>query len=187
MTRKPATAPETTAPDSEIGNQILVALRRVIRAIDRHSHRLVRSHGLTGPQALLLKEIAAAGALSAGVLATRVSLSQATVTDVVKRLEARGLVTRLRDPADRRRVELRLTPQGEATLAGSPPLLQERFVARLAELDDAGQSHLLSALQQIATMMDAEDLDAAPLLASGAIRASAEAVARANTPADDPE
>ncbi len=189
MTIEPARAAPDPQParhpdPSPIGSDILSALRRVIRAIDRHSHHLVQSCGLTGPQALLLKEIAAAGTLSAGELAQRVSLSQATITDIVKRLEARGLVTRPRDPLDRRRVILRLTEQGKATLAASPPLLQERFLSRLAELPAAEQQGLLKALQRIAAMMDAEHLDASPVLTSGAIAASAEAVARANATDD---
>ena len=59
--------------------QVLVALRRVTRAIDLHSKQLVQTHGLTGPQALLLKELLRAEETSVGELARRVSLSQATV------------------------------------------------------------------------------------------------------------
>ena len=49
---------------AEISEEILIALRRVIRAIDQHSRNLVTSHGLTGPQALLLTEIVRSGSLT---------------------------------------------------------------------------------------------------------------------------
>jgi DNA-binding MarR family transcriptional regulator len=171
----------------DITENILIALRRVIRAIDRHSRNLVQSHGLTGPQALLLKEIVRNNKMTGSELAKRVSLSQATVTDVVKRLESRGLLEKSRDPVDKRKIILRGTARGEALVRQSVPLLQERFQARLSELRDWEQTQLLSSLQRIAEMMDAEDLDAAPMLASGAITASPKAVEEAVAPHVDEE
>lgn len=91
-------------------DEVLVALRCVIRAVDLHSQQLVRSHGLTVPQALILKEIVSSGETAVGEVAQRVSLSQATVTDILNRLEKRKFVTRERSSADRRRVLVRPTP-----------------------------------------------------------------------------
>ena len=159
----------------DVGDQVVVALRRVIRAVDLHSRTLVESHGLTGPQAIILKALQN-GSLTAGELATRVSLSQGTVTDILNRLEQRGLITRIRDTADRRRVRVESTHTGLALLEQSPPLLQERFVERFNNLQDWEQTQLLASLQRIAAMMDAEGIDAAPVLSSGSVRASAKAV-----------
>ena len=72
--------------NNDLGDQVIIALRRVIRAIDLHSRTLVSTHGLTGPQALILKALQYEG-LTAGELANRVSLSQGTVTDILNRLE----------------------------------------------------------------------------------------------------
>jgi len=156
-------------------DQVLSALRRVIRAVDLHSRQLVQSHGLTGPQALVLKALGD-GILSAGALAEQVSLSQGTITDILNRLEQRGLVTRVRSESDRRRVMVELSPAGRDCLASSPPLLQDRFASRFEELEDWEQSLLLASLQRIAAMMDAGELDAAPVLSSGSVRATPEAV-----------
>lgn len=169
--------------DTDISEAILIALRRIIRAVDQHSRHLVSSHGLTGPQALLLTEIVRGGSLTGSELATRVSLSQATVTDVVKRLEGRGLLVKQRSEADKRRILLSATEAGAALVSQSVPLLQERFQQRLASLQDWEQLQLLSSLQRIAELMNAEDLDAAPLLASGAVTATAKALQEALTPA----
>ncbi len=169
----------------DISENILIALRRVIRAIDQHSRNLIQSHGLTGPQALLLTEIVRSQVLTGSELAKRVSLSQATVTDVVKRLENRGLLERSRDQSDKRKMILRATVQGEALVKQSVPLLQESFQNRLNELKDWEQNQLLSALQRIAEMMNAEDLDAAPMLTSGAITASPQAVEDVINPVSD--
>jgi len=156
-------------PRADRCDEVLIALRRVMRAVDLHSRALVRSHGLTAPQALVLKEIAAAGELAVGTVAQRVSLSHATTTDIVNRLEKRGLVARTRSSNDRRRVMLRATPAAVASLQRAPPLLQESFSGRFAQLPEWEQSMLLAALQRIAALMDAERIDAAPLLAAGSV------------------
>ena len=154
---------------------ILIALRRVIRAVELHSRKLVQSHGLTGPQSVILREVIASGGLTPGELARRVSVSQATVTDIVKRLEARKLLRRHPDAADRRRVMVKATRAGERLHAGAPPLLQETFVQRFAALPEWEQNMLLAALQRTAALMDAEDIDASPLLTSGPVDAPPEA------------
>jgi hypothetical protein len=58
----------------------------------------------------------------------------------------------------------------------SLPLLQERFEKRLGDLKDWEKMQLLSSLQRIAEMMNAEDIDASPVLASGSITASVETI-----------
>lgn len=168
----------------DISEQILIALRRVTRAVDQYSRQLAQNHGLTGPQAMIMKEVQREAGLTMGELARRVSLSQATVTDVAKRLEARGLLERSRDEQDRRRVIIRLTPAGQQLLEQPLPLLQESFVSRLGELQEWEQTQLLASLQRVARMMDAEDIDAAPVLASGAVDTTPEAVVRITEPAE---
>lgn len=168
--------------NNDISEAILIALRRIIRAVDQHSRKLVSSHGLTGPQALLLTEIVRSAPLTGSELASRVSLSQATVTDVVKRLEGRGLLIKERSESDKRRINLHATEEGAALVRQSVPLLQERFQQRLDSLQDWERMQLLSSLQRIAELMDAEDLDAAPLLTSGSITATAQAVEEALSP-----
>lgn len=168
-------------PGADRCDEVLVALRRVIRAVDLHSRALVRSHGLTAPQALVLKEIVAAGELQVGALAQRVSLSHATITDILNRLERRGLVSRSRSEVDRRRVLVRATAAAEQTLERAPPLLQESFAARFTGLADWEQSMLLASLQRIAALMDAERIDAAPVLAAGGVNDMAD-VAGATDP-----
>lgn len=159
----------------DISGLVIMALRRLIRAVDLHSRTLAASYGLTGPQALILKALENES-LAAGELAKRVSLSQGTVTDILNRLEQRELIKRIRDTQDRRRVLVEATNSGLAILKQSPPLLQDRFAQQFNNLQDWEQTQLLSSLQRIAAMMDAEDIDAAPVLSSGSVRATAKAV-----------
>lgn len=172
--------------DSDRTDEVLVALRRVIRAVDLHSRALVRSHGLTAPQALVLKAIVAADELPVGAVAQRVNLSHATITDIVNRLERRGLVIRTRSETDRRRVLVRATPEASETLRRAPPLLQDAFAARFAKLADWEQTLLLASLQRIAALMDAERLEAAPVLAAGSVEEAAESPAGTDGAGADP-
>lgn len=149
--------------------QVLVALRQVIRATDLHSRHLMKTTGLTAPQLLVLRELGGAGELSVSELAQRISLSQGTVTSILDRLQARGLVDRERSPTDRRRVLLRLTPTAQAALARAPLPLQEHFVRQFEGLQPWEQHMILAALQRVAQLMNADRIDAAPVLAIGAL------------------
>ena len=146
---------------------ILVALRRVMRATDQYSRQLVKKTGLTAPQLLLLQVIQKRGETFIGELAAEMSLSHATVTTIVDRLEGRALVERVRCAADRRRVQVILTSSGERILQGAPLLLQDQFVEQFSGLGSAEQEQLISSLQKIAQMMDAEAIDASPVLDVG--------------------
>jgi DNA-binding MarR family transcriptional regulator len=150
-------------------NEILVALRRIMRAIDLHSKQLERLAGLTVPQLLVMKCVLEAGELSVGDLARGVSLSQGTVTSILKRLELKGLVAKQRPRDDRRKVLITLTDKGQAQLSSSPELLQQEFMNRFEALQPWEQKMLTSAVERIATIMDAEAVDASPILQIGEI------------------
>jgi DNA-binding MarR family transcriptional regulator len=145
-------------------DEVLVALRRVIRAIDIHSKKLAQQHGLTGPQALIIKEVIRQQSVSIGLLAKEISLSHATVTDIVKRLESRGLLLRQRSEQDRRQVFISATPAAKERMKHSIPLLQEKFIERFEKLAQWEQTQIVSSLEHISAMMDAEEIEASPIL-----------------------
>jgi len=112
----------------------------------------------------VLNSIDLLGDVTVKRISDEVSLSQATVTTILNRLEDRGLLERVRNPDDKRIVNARLTPAGRSALAASPPLLHESFIQRFERLSKQEKAKILSSLQSVAGMMDAEDLDAAPIL-----------------------
>lgn len=146
---------------------VLVALRRVIRATDLHSKHLAKTTGLTAPQILLLQSIRDNGGATIGELAKVMSLSQATVTSILDRLEKKGLVYRQRSKEDKRKVHANLTEQASETLKEAPIPLQEHFARQFNELHNWEQTMIISALQRVAQMMDAQDIDASPVLDIG--------------------
>lgn len=155
-----------------ISDRVLIALRRIMRAVDLHSRKLVQLHGITGPQLIVLTELVASGAMTVGSLAREVSLSHATVTGILDRLERRGLIRRERSDDDKRKVFVSASTAGRAILEENPPFLQERFLSRLSELRDWEQSLILSSLQRIVAMMEAEEIEASPVLMSGPLNAT---------------
>lgn len=149
--------------------ELLVALRQITRAIDLHSRRLLRESGLTTSQLMILKTVAKHGQSSPTAIAREIHLSQATVTNVLARLEDHGLVAREKSGQDRRSVEVRLTRQGESKIANAPEMLQADFLENYRKLAPWEANMLLSSLQRLAAMMNAEDMDASPILAVGEI------------------
>jgi DNA-binding MarR family transcriptional regulator len=168
---------EVTTPadaPASVTVQVVEALRRIIRAVDLHSRSLVQRYRLTGPQLVVLKAIADGNPSSVGEIARSVHLSQATVSGILDRLESRGLLTRTRSHDDRRRVVVSLSAAAEETLRSAPPLLQEHFIERFLELDELEQRGILASLKRVVSLMEARDLEATPILATGPISASLE-------------
>ncbi|WP_231753547.1 MarR family winged helix-turn-helix transcriptional regulator [Rosistilla carotiformis] len=156
-------------PELSNEDQIVAAIRQIIRAVDLHSRQLVNGHGMTGPQLAVLQEIKRLGPVSPTSLSRAVHLSQATITGILQRLERRGLIQRQPSVSDRRSVHVQATDAGIEFLSGSPSLLQDRFRGALSTLEDWERLQILSTLQRVASLMDADQIDASPHLTSGDI------------------
>lgn len=147
---------------------VLIALRRIIQAIDSHSKQLSKTTGLTTPQLLVLQALAHNGEMTMGSLARELSLSQATITSILARLEKRQLLARQRGTQDKRCVYAHLTPKASSYLDQAPKPLQADFIERFSSLSEWEQNLIISSLQRVAHMMNADNIDAAPLLHLGA-------------------
>ena len=145
----------------------LIALRRILKVTELNSRRLARQSELTASQILLLRYVAQQGRALPSEIAKAIELKQATITVLLNKLEAAGLVTRRRDTEDRRRVWVRLTDAGHKVLEQSPDLLQSRFQHGFDQLDDWEQSMIITALERTAALLDAKDVEAAPVLDVG--------------------
>jgi DNA-binding MarR family transcriptional regulator len=155
-----------------LAHEVLRSIRRIVRRVSTYSRHLSAATGVTVPQLVCLKAVAeleeAEAEVTAAMVARKVQLSPATVSRVLDRLVASGLVERQRRSRDRRRVCLTLTDSGWERFENLPTPLQERFVERLLALGEDERQSLLLALRRITELMEAEDLDAAPMLTPGA-------------------
>jgi DNA-binding MarR family transcriptional regulator len=149
-------------------DSIVAALRRIVRGIDVHSRELLQRCGLTTPQLLTMRALVRMEPVAVTVLAGAVSVSQATMTGILDRLEQQCFVARSRGQGDRRNTLVRSTESGRQFIASAPSVLQDRFRSELHSLARWEQTAMLATLEHIAAMMGVEELTASPILTSGA-------------------
>lgn len=133
-----------------LDRQICFTLYATSMAITRAYKPLLDELGLTYPQYLVLCTLGEGGPMTIGAIATRLDLESSTVTPLVKRLEAAGLVERRRGMEDERKVEVTMTPAGEALLERSG-CLGELLLARSGMAPDD-----LEALNKLVQALRAE-------------------------------
>ncbi len=97
-----------------LDHQLCFALYSASLAMTKIYKPLLAPLGLTYPQYLVMLVLWEDEGVTVSQLGERLALDSGTLTPLLKRLEAAGLVQRLRDAADERRVLLRLTPAGRA-------------------------------------------------------------------------
>ena len=136
----------------------LDALRRIVQGLRLSAAHAERETGLSGAQLFVLQQLAEAPAQSLNELALRTRTHQSSVSTVVSRLVARGLVSRRRDPGDARRLLLDLTPAGRTLLGGAPETVQTRLIAALERLSRPRLKALATSLSDLvrAVGMEAE-------------------------------
>ena len=104
--------PSKIDPMLQLGNQLCFALYSTSLAMTRLYKQLLEKLGLTYPQYLAMLVLWEKDGLMVSELGERLYLDSGTLTPLLKRLEASGLVARLRDVADERRVHITLSPAG---------------------------------------------------------------------------
>ncbi|MEX0923876.1 MAG: MarR family transcriptional regulator [Rhodovibrionaceae bacterium] len=145
-------------------NAALVAMRRILRAADIHAKRLSRATNLKTSQLLVIQTIDESGEMTVGEIAEKVNLAQASVTAIIDRLQESGLLSRQRGDSDKRKVYVHLTEQGLEVLNRAPTALHDRFSERFSALEGWEQLQMVAVLERVAAMMDADRIEAAPVL-----------------------
>jgi DNA-binding MarR family transcriptional regulator len=173
--------PMTPVRRSPYEESILRSLRRILRGIALYNKHLASLYDVTGPQLVCLRYLSLLGPTTPSRLAAATSLSKATITGIVDRLERRGLVSRDRSVTDKRKVNLQLTEKGKELVFTAPLPLQERFAHNLAVLPKSRQGEIDRTLHRIVQMMEVKDIDAAPILETA--DAMSEAVGTSREPA----
>lgn len=131
---------------------IFQSLRRLQHAGEVHAKRLARFGGLTPMQLMILQVLAGEPRLTASELSGQVSLSAATLSGMLERLEEGGLLHRQRDDQDRRRQWLLLSERGRELVKQAPSLLPPEFRQRFAELSDWERFSITAALLRAAEL-----------------------------------
>ncbi|PLX85453.1 MAG: MarR family transcriptional regulator [Desulfuromonas sp.] len=151
--------------------RILQSLRRIIRAVEIHSRKLATQHQITGPQLACLLALAENESLTTTGLAQAVYLSPSTVVGIIDRLADKGLVDRMRSTRDRRQVLICVTEAGKKLAENAPSPLQDTLSEALVKLPELEQVSITLAMEKVVDLMEARQIDAAPLLETGPISA----------------
>jgi DNA-binding MarR family transcriptional regulator len=132
------------------------AAREISRLYGQMWHRFtsprqpVAGLGLTVRMLEVLRHLAGAGPLTVGEQAKHLGIGRATATELVDRLEAKGLVARMRDQRDHRRVFVWLTDEGRRRIADLPDRRgQDPFVAAVAALDVRTRRQIVHGLTKL--------------------------------------
>src|SRR5712671_228269 len=158
---------------------VLDCVRRIVRALRESSREAERKVGVSGAQLFVLQQIAAGQARSVTELAERTLTHQSSVSVVVQRLAAAGLIARSRSPRDRRRTDLRLTARGRSLVSSAPPLLQERLIEAVRQLPPARRLGLAAALSEVVDRMQLPGGAAPMFFEDGGRRGGPRAASRA--------
>ena len=146
--------------------EIIDNLRRVFQVVNEQSKKAEHTTGLTGPQLWAIKTIAQDAPLMVSELARRMHLHPATVVGILDRLEAHGLVTRIRSTIDRRVVRVQLTARGRALVRKAPEVAQGLLVTGLELLTTKELKNIAGGLDQLVEILGAQGMPPRLILSS---------------------
>lgn len=146
----------TRTKTSEDAAAILDSLRRIVRHLRVSSSEAESKLGMSSAQLFVLSQLKEGSSSSIRELAARTSTDPSSVSVVLDRLEERRFVVRVRDPEDRRRTKLEITPLGARRLAQAPELPQLRFLRALEGVPSARRKILVQSLAELTTLLGAD-------------------------------
>ncbi|MGJ8605659.1 MAG: MarR family winged helix-turn-helix transcriptional regulator [Marivita sp.] len=158
-----------TADSNSRMDDSLIALRRILRATELYARDLAHAVGLTPAQLRVLQIVDERDSVTPKALSTQMGVSQATVSALVDKLVAQGLVERVPSIQDRRQINVTVTVDGRARMERAPDALQQRYARAFLGLAEWEQAQLVATLERVADMLDAQGLDASPVLTTGEI------------------
>ncbi|HEX7019545.1 MAG TPA: MarR family winged helix-turn-helix transcriptional regulator [Gemmatimonadaceae bacterium] len=140
--------PPSSATDNRASERSLNAIRSIVRALRINTRAIELQMGISLAQLFVLQQLAERPAESLNDLAERTATHQSSVSVVVRRLVDRGLVSRVASAADRRRIEIDVTPEGRTLLAGAPVTIQTQMMNALRRMPVADQAQLADLLER---------------------------------------
>lgn len=128
------------------------AIYKAEQAFNRAYRSALEPLGLTYPQFLVMRLLWKDGRLSVGQVSERLGLDTGTVTPLLKRLSAIGLVVRERRLDDERRVDVVLTEEGRALESKSGAVME--CIAQAVGMDEASALRLLKDINDLASNLN---------------------------------
>jgi len=143
--------------------EIVAAVRKLVRSVYLDSARTGRKFGVSGPQNLVMRNLKTYGPLSSAELSRKMFVTPANMTGIIDRLEAKGLVRRERKPSDRRVVLITMTEAGQELSNSLPDPVERKLLYGLRDKSPEDVSRIADSMAILLTLVDAEDVEDAPL------------------------
>lgn len=146
--------------------EIIISLRKILRAINLENKRVEKENGISIPQLLCLQFLSKQEGLSASPKAIKeyLQLNASTVSGIVARLDKKGFVAKLPNASDRRMYLVALTSLGDKLLTNTPPLLHQKLSNKLKDMPELKVASIHSSIKLLVEIFDADKLDAAPII-----------------------
>ncbi len=141
----------------KLDNQLCFAVYAAAHAFNATYKPLLEPLGLTYPQYLAMLVLWQEDGVTVSAIGARLGLDSGTLTPLLKRLEAAGLVSRLRDAADERQVRITLTAAGRALRQKAKSIPQDLFCA--LSMTPGEITALRAKLQSLAANLRAYEAD----------------------------
>jgi DNA-binding MarR family transcriptional regulator len=151
--RSATPAPDSTGPETPIEDYLCLALYTASRAVTGLYRQLLAELDLTYPQYLVMRLLWQRGAVPVKDIGGALALDYGTLSPLLKRLEARGLIRRARRSDDERSVEIALTDAGEAMHAKAERVPTELSCAM--GLDERATNELRATLRRLTAAVNA--------------------------------
>jgi len=136
---------------------VLDAVRRIVRTLRLAARAAEKEVGLSGAQVFVLHALAWGPVLSLNELAERTRTHQSSVSVVVQKLVARGLVQRTPVPGDARRTALSLTAAAKRVVKDAPDAPTEVLIAALERMPARQRTRLAEGLSRLVEALGAAD------------------------------
>ncbi len=152
-------------------DEIIVAIRRILRAVNLESKRYEKQYGLSMPQMLVLSFIVQEPDMRTTNKAIKdhMQLNASTVTGILKRLAKKGFTANIPNADDQRGSMIALTQRGFDLITSTPPPLQMKLEQGLEKLSESDQRKLKRYIEFVVQLLELEEGETAPILTGDSI------------------
>lgn len=146
--------------------EILIKIRKIVRAINLESKKIQKEHGVSIPQVLCLSYLKKSTNYQATQTEIKefLNLNSSTVSGIINRLENKGLLARLPKSGDKRKVHIALTSKGDSILHEIPALLHNQLTQKIENLSSSKIKEIEISLDQLIDILEISEVEASPLI-----------------------
>lgn len=135
--------------ENEIDLKILIALHRVVNAVDSKTAKLVKAYGLSLGQFAVLEALYHKGEMTVGQVQKKILSSTGTIPVIIKNLEKRQLISHKKDENDKRKCILSITNKGRDLISEVFPKNKEYIIDYFKTMKESEKKEFLRLMKKL--------------------------------------